>query len=84
LVDIGHLQQLAPDGIEAGPAQRSSGQTPDMCRVDMQNAPDDRKAPDEPDLASGRSDDDHRDRMIDILDLDAYLRRCPVHTRSRE
>jgi hypothetical protein len=85
LVDISHLQQLPTDGVEAGPADRSRRQAPDMGASNVQNAPDDRKAANEPDLAGRRSDGADCDRMIDILDLDAYLLRRPMmHTRSVE
>lgn len=59
-------------------------QSSDVGRVDMEDASYDRDAPYEPQFADGSRDDDHRDRMVNILDLDAYLLQRPVHAYAME
>lgn len=69
-VDIRVFQQLASDGIEAGPAERAGRQALHMHAIEMEDTATPRHTADDLDRADRRRDGHDHYWMIDGLDLD--------------
>jgi hypothetical protein len=72
-VDIGDFQNLAPNCVKAGSAERSWCQAVDVNTVQVQDAPDDRNTRHEVQDPDWSRDDDVSDRMVGINDVHENL-----------